>query len=499
MNCLKNKKAGYKNCLLIAATTIVVMLICCAYTSPLYPYYYNGDNAIFLLLGKGITEGKTCYVDLFDHKGPILFFIEALGLTIGGRTGVWCIECLGALLSVAMIVKTCKELESKWIVPVLATAIVYLYLFGHGNLSENFSLPMIYVCLYFAAKYYKSEEVKHPPIYALIYGIAFGLLAFIRINNALIICAVVLCIIIRLIKNKQFGNLLLNLTAGAAGAVLVAAPICLYFYSKDALYDMFYCTFLYNLLYAGTSTHVSMFSSLKVFALYAALYAPVVFSTVVFALRLKKAPSAYHVAMLVAASLSLIMLAYSNIYDHYFTLAVPVFTLAVAAAVPNVNLNNAISELKKKSDGKHNYLLWAVLLVSVVYLPLSAYRTAAPIYKTYLTDIEYDRYSQVSSGASVIPEEERDSVIGYSIPPEWYIDSEILPCYKYYTMQKWWTTPHLDVYGEFLEFLETEHPLWIITRVNVDDQTVMQVLEDDYELVTENDYACYYRYCGDKI
>ena len=37
------------------------------HTSPLYPNLLGVDSAIFSLLGKGIVEGKTLYLDLFDQ------------------------------------------------------------------------------------------------------------------------------------------------------------------------------------------------------------------------------------------------------------------------------------------------------------------------------------------------------------------------------------------------------------------------------------------------
>ena len=132
-----------------------------------------------------------------------------------------------------------------------------------------------------------------------------------------------------------------------------------------------------------------------------------------------------------------------------------------------------------------------------MYIGFAAYRAAAPIYKGYLTDISYDRYSQMNESAQIIPEEDRSSVIGYDIPPEWYMDCDIVPCYKYYILQRWWTTPVTDVYGDFLNYLSTEHPAWVITRKQMTDEGVAEILESDYILQESNDYACFYKYIGD--
>ena len=208
-----NTNVNLRKYLIAAMATCFIMLIWSAYDSPLFPLYTSGDSSIFMLIGKGITEGKIPYRDLFDHKGPVLFWIEAAGWALGGRNGIWFIETLGAIFSVFMIMKICELFNSRFFIPVIGTAVVYLTLFGRGNLCENYSLPLVYLCVYLTIKYYQSEVVKHPWIYSYIYGICFALLAFIRVNNATIICGFVLCIIIRLITAREFDNLIKNIIA----------------------------------------------------------------------------------------------------------------------------------------------------------------------------------------------------------------------------------------------------------------------------------------------
>ena len=48
-------------------------------TSFLY-LYEGGDPSIFKQMGLAILRGKTMYIDYFDNKGCLLYFIQALGL-----------------------------------------------------------------------------------------------------------------------------------------------------------------------------------------------------------------------------------------------------------------------------------------------------------------------------------------------------------------------------------------------------------------------------------
>ena len=54
------------------------------------------DGGFFLYAGQQILNGKIPYLDFWDSKGPAIFYINALGLWLGGgsRWGVWAVEFL---------------------------------------------------------------------------------------------------------------------------------------------------------------------------------------------------------------------------------------------------------------------------------------------------------------------------------------------------------------------------------------------------------------------
>ena len=54
------------------------------------------DSSVFLYVGNMMLNGKFPYVDAFDHKGILLYFIQYIGLKFSGgsQTGVWLIEIL---------------------------------------------------------------------------------------------------------------------------------------------------------------------------------------------------------------------------------------------------------------------------------------------------------------------------------------------------------------------------------------------------------------------
>lgn len=489
---------------------MLLMLICSGFTSPLYPHYTGLDSSMFMIIAKGIINGKVPYRDLFDHKGPIFFWLESLGFLLGGRTGVFLFQCLLLCLDLALIDRIAALFDADFPSVAISFASVFFTLFQHGNLTEEFSTPFILCALFLELRFLKSKEEKHSPRVGYLYGLILGILAFIRVNNAVVICALLLCIAIILAAGKQWGNLLANIGAGILGLVTVTVPVCLYYYRQGALYDMIYGTFLRNLLYAKDNTHYPIHQAPFYFF---CLFLPGICSAAVFIKKWKEERNRVYTALLFAAVLTYGMLAYTNVNVHYFMLGVPVFTAAAAAmgreqGLPALFLFIKDSFFRKETDrkkdsekekkhlqlpGKCAVLL---LIVTVLYMGNAAYSACAPVYKTYLTDIAYDEYARVQDSISVIPQEERDSVIAYSVLANYYYHADIVPCYRFFTLQTWMTTDKVNANREFMLYVYNEHPLWVITKADEDGKTLRKILSAYYTPAYTDDYYAVYRYSG---
>lgn len=130
------------------------------------------------------------------------------------------------------------------------------------------------------------------------------------------------------------------------------------------------------------------------------------------------------------------------------------------------------------------------------YILLSVCSACVPIYKTYLTDISYNEYTQVKAGMSVIPKDERDSVIAYQTRASFYCHADIVPCYKYFTLQKWMTPSKVNVYLEFMKNIILEPPLWIVVRTSEKDYILKALLTGFYTCKWSDSTYSYYRYTG---
>ena len=81
---------------LLALLCATLALLIATSSSPLYAANFWTDTNIYFTIGRGMTRGLLPYRDLFDHKGPLLFMLYALGAAISDTSfiGVFILEAL---------------------------------------------------------------------------------------------------------------------------------------------------------------------------------------------------------------------------------------------------------------------------------------------------------------------------------------------------------------------------------------------------------------------
>ena len=143
---LKSKKTR-KNLIIYAFLTlfcIAFLLLLSASTSPLYKDLCDGDSSIFIFFGKAITLGKDAYRDYFDHKGPILFYINALGYFLTkSKVGVFILQCISLSISSIFMYKTARFFTK----PIRITFITeqcYSFRFGNSHVESLVELIIIF-------------------------------------------------------------------------------------------------------------------------------------------------------------------------------------------------------------------------------------------------------------------------------------------------------------------------------------------------------------------
>lgn len=328
----------------------LILLLWYSYTtSPLYNRI-GFDSEIFKIMGIGILEGKVPYRDLFDHKGPVIFFINALGqLIVPGRTGLFLLQTVSLSCAFALMYKISRLFSSvKKSVAVALLIGLFMTAFGAGgNQVEEWELPWQLLAVYLALKYLLGFEKNpiHPPVYTLIYGICFGIVSFTRLNDGALIAGMMIGFAAFLILKKQQKQLPLNIALFLLGWALTAVPILLYFGLNGALSEFFYGSYTHNFLYAA-----DQYSLKNVLIHIARLAVPfaVLFYDVIKHRRTERIPV---VTGLVFAALTMGM----AFFDHYYLTLLPLFLMAL----------NIVFSFKKS--------VFVVLMTVLLFLPFSRF------------------------------------------------------------------------------------------------------------------------------
>lgn len=486
-----------KYVLIIILISILFLFFYSANTSPLYPDFYGWDSAFFSLVGQMINDGKMIYVDIIDSKGPVLYWLYALGEQIlQGGAGVWLIQAVFFCISMYyafQIIKLFVYKEKHGLFILGIGTMVWMATFENGGLTEELSLPFLLSGSYYLVRYcQEGEQEDHIPGYAFWYGISFAVMVFIRITNAAMLCGLVAGVVIILMGQKRWKNLCLNAVCFLLGVMLVTLPVLLYFLKNNALKDMILGMFQLAGNYAG---HGLTFISLQELFIWFCKNSLIIFSICTALLYAKKKNKNCGYAVMFAESVLLLTLALGNGYLHYFTLAVPAFLISLSM------LWNMLGGWSRKNiyswyqNSRVSSTILSVLLITTIcyYGKYSIMTTGGNILKA-TTRYYLDTYENIRRQTELIPKEERDSVLAYNIRPRWYVIGELQPCYRLGAYQENFTRLVGQLAKEQEGNFRSNPPRWVAVEWDyLDCPQLEEMLHTDYEMKNESENISLYR------
>lgn len=255
-------------------TAWVVAYLFTAWPAPLYGTFDSPwDSSVFGYGGEIIRRGGVPYVSFWDHKGPLIYLIDAAGLVIGhGQLwGIWLFGLLATLAALGLAYAAMRR--ACGVVPaVLGSAFFVFALPGvpATNLTEEYALPLQWAAalllVWWSAR--PSDDVeadvhdgarrrvsstRRAGVAGAALGATAGAAFLLRANliGAPLTAGIVLCGI--LIMRRQFRGALAGVTWALGGAVLVIAPVLVWIFERGAFGAFWDEVIRYNFLYAGTS------------------------------------------------------------------------------------------------------------------------------------------------------------------------------------------------------------------------------------------------------
>jgi len=466
--------------LLFIVTSIVFLSLTSITTSPLFDYP-RMDSLIFLLLGRYFKEGMTPYVDFFDHKGPVMFFIEAIGVSLSSneRLGIFILQVVNLTITQVLIFCCGRLFLDTWrsVIVVVFSLFILSFTMQGGNLTEEYSLPFLMISLYFALKYCvsKSKDVYFGHMFTI--GISAAILFWLRPTNAGVICACALFFFIWLMKIRNWKGLRTLIVGVSTGFVLVSLVIVLYFIWIEAFDEMIYSSFTYNFKYASKAVFLNEDKTSLVYYFRTWFSLLVLLAgTLLFFIK-RKDEKLTLLALLIFVFNLITTKIIGPGYFHYMTLNIPCLALGVIFifdATTNYSYRNKFATV--------------LCLVSVIVFLVYFGRN---LYKSQQYDLDSDYKACLKGVMSHIPKDEFRSTFGYNVQTHFWFYSHLKPYFKYFTLQDWQQSYDEKIEKETNDMIINNPPLWLIIEPakpedGLFNMQIFDVIRQKYDLRDEN-------------
>lgn len=469
---LINRKSSF--CIINIVTSIVFLLLFSPYTTPLNPYYGYDDN-IFMIIGQGINKGYIPYKDLFDHKGPMLYFIYAIAdLIMHGKMGLLILQFVNlyiinyCIYRIALLYNC--TIKKVWIL-LFVFMTFFIGTIGEGAMNEEFSLSFLFISFYLCLKDIRkaSVDIKTQPtlLNTFIYGISFAIVFLIRANNAALICGIILGYTILLLKEKQYILLLKNVMVFVLGVLIISIPLIIYFIEKNAFDDFIFCSFTYNFIYAVDGMQNAKHYVVKIIWILPTI---LFFLTTIRFLQLKE-----YFIIVPCLIISLFSVSLGNAYLHYYTLLLPLIVFFISKLIININ-----------------YKRFFILSV-ICFIPYT-YTSAKNIGKILYFDIlrtRDDYYTELEYIYNIIPTEYKDQTMPIELTYRDYVlysKYNMTPLSRFFFFQNQFMEDIEDASQDLLNNSKNAVPEYILTANinNINSIAIRQNINEESLVGTLN-------------
>jgi hypothetical protein len=254
------------------------------------------DQGIFMVIGRGFLHGQTPYLDLWDHKPPVIYLISALADLMPGDGWVWLwIFSIAAVTATGYLV---------WLMTNRVTAVIATVLLASYPATQGGGMTETFATLAAAAAFWWATRDRW-----VLAGAAAGLALLTSLQLLALLPAL-------LVLGGRRG-----IVPGLAGVVVVGVPVVLWLGLAGALPAAWDATVVYSRIYLDLDPSLD----LRVYLPFAGLMLlPLV------PLAMHRPKGRVEVAAMAWVGLGLlVVLANGRLFPHYITpLLVPLAILA---------------------------------------------------------------------------------------------------------------------------------------------------------------------------
>lgn len=475
---MKNRTKSIVTIVYLLILSVGFVLLYSTATSPLYPTFYGDDAAQFQTIGMCWSKGLLPYVGAFDHKGPFIFWVNMLGY----MSSYVLIQSLFLFASLLGAYKITKLYSNKLVWHLFSGFLVIYYMYyiyEGGDMTEEYCLPFLMWSLYYIVKYLKGEGKKkeeHPVGSALLYGICLGISILTRMTNFIMVAAGVITIVVILISNRKFRNLFWNAMTFILGAVATILPFAVYFAINNAFVEFWDGTVLANINYVNVNVPwIFEIDSILVIRNWILAYLCVV--VLLITIFCSKVDGGVRLFSIIAFIIEIVFFCSGKFYYHYAIICIPQLVMVTGETISLIGSKTIMPSIA---------LGVALLFYSYVNM-VAFFRWPYDRYVEYNHEdvMDYDALMDRVDGTFV--------AYGDYYTKPLYIRCNILPHYRYFTVQDWHSRISSELKADMYRTFKYGDVEYILTQ---DDrcELIKDVLVTDYHcLETNGNFSLYKR------
>lgn len=237
-------------CIFVLTVFTITLVSQCSF---LYVINEDSDANIFLTVGRGILYGKIPYADLYEAKGPILYFIYALAASVksDGFLGIYYIEIISNFFFLFFSYKLIRLFSSNfsfYVFPIFVAVTYSSVTFLTGGSAEEFGAPFLLYSLYSGIRFVRSDDGNTFSSFEQIFiGICSGIVFWIKYLMVGFYIGWIIVPAILFVKKKHYGRLLKLIFLILSGVIIASIPVIAYFLYNGAVADLFGVYFYDNI------------------------------------------------------------------------------------------------------------------------------------------------------------------------------------------------------------------------------------------------------------
>ena len=417
----------------------------CSKSSPLYPMNDWVDMNCFFTVGRSMLDGLIPYRDIYEQKGPILYFLFAIASAISRHSflGVFLLEVTTFALFLYFSGKCAQlylgESPSIYVIlTLLAPSVTLCEAFVHGGSAEQLCLWIFTFSLYLINRAAHEKRLLRCKE-ALVIGLCSGCVLYIKFTFLGFFLGLALFVLIwYLLYEKAPKQLPAIIGSFLGGILIVTVLVFLYFLLNGALNDFLNAFFKNNLtLYSGDNegypNRVYFYCAFMWITLYTnpEFTIPAVLGGLWLLLTPKKNHVFFTAFLLSFGVLSVATLGGGRIYPYY-VLTFSAFTVYgfIFLALIGRKVITAISSkhepVQKPLSPIAKTAGFCVLLVALLF---GSYHLSS---NTYLMAYEKEDMPQYQFAAYMNQKEDPTLLYYYHLDGGFYYAADITPTCKYF-------------------------------------------------------------------